>query len=368
MSSKISDMDKVCHVCGKSGAQRHFGGICCAPCKMFFRRNVQYKLENNRCQFGDSCDITKNTRHICRICRFKKCLAIGMEKELLRASRFQTKTSQVQQSLNVSQSDLFQHDRLLLTSNQWNVLLNVIHDYDQTSPTTQIREFFHRQSTYPPKIRMKLFSEKFSHVFQSIFRSLGSFLERLPEFCTLKLQEKVELLHRNLRNIGRFSGMFLLRETNLYTSPLHYTSDLYEENLRITHQYNVDETILKLFLVTLVFSTCTDVVQASSNGKSRSESMNYKNSPLENDSLVLVEDLTTIQNVYVDILFKYMLYRYGLRDAVLRFAKMTKTFLDKMCCFVQTEESSRLQNEIIENIRYEIITNFISANKSLQFC
>ena len=34
----------ICHVCGTTGAQTHYGGICCVSCKMFFRRNAQFDL------------------------------------------------------------------------------------------------------------------------------------------------------------------------------------------------------------------------------------------------------------------------------------------------------------------------------------
>ena len=38
---KASD---VCKVCGNHGAVMYLGVKCCAPCKMFFRRNVDYDL------------------------------------------------------------------------------------------------------------------------------------------------------------------------------------------------------------------------------------------------------------------------------------------------------------------------------------
>ncbi|UJR34164.1 hypothetical protein I4U23_021572 [Adineta vaga] len=367
MSSNDDDTNlNVCQVCHKSGAQRHFGGICCAPCKMFFRRNVQYNLENQQCQFGDSCDVTVNTRHICRICRFKKCLKIGMEKELLRASRLPSRTSQNPQLSDLSQTDSFQNDPLLLNVDEWNILSNIAHTYDDTSSKSNILELVNNQSTYPPKIRLKIGSEKFSNLLNLIYRSFGSFLERLPRFSTLQIGEKIELLHRHFRTIGGFHSVYLLRETNVHTDPLyqntfsfHCGSDIFEENLRIVHQHNFDGTILKLFLVTQIFSTCTDIVQPRSSS-SNNEIFMDKTSCSTN-----IKDLLEIQNDYIEILFKYMLYRYGSRDAVLHFAAIIKNFLDLIICLIKTGEHYQLQNELIEKIRSEIITNFISQNRSL---
>jgi hypothetical protein len=33
-----------CKVCGNKGAQMYYGAECCAPCKMFFRRNSRFDL------------------------------------------------------------------------------------------------------------------------------------------------------------------------------------------------------------------------------------------------------------------------------------------------------------------------------------
>ena len=39
------------------------------------------------------------------------------------------------------------------------------------------------------------------------------------------------------------------------------------------------------------------------------------------------KDLFQIQNKYVELMFKYMLYRYGYYQAALRFAALIKNFL-----------------------------------------
>ena len=73
---------KICGVCGDAARCHHFGGLCCASCKAFFRRSVvkdQYK--EYRCIYGGSCVIDVTTRKHCSHCRLKNCLAIGMDKK-----------------------------------------------------------------------------------------------------------------------------------------------------------------------------------------------------------------------------------------------------------------------------------------------
>lgn len=49
-----------------------------------------------------------------------------------------------------------------------------------------------------------------------------------------------------------------------------------------------------------------------------------------------VKTILYIQNFYVEILFKYMMYRYGDGEAVLRFAGLIKSALDQSMCASRT--------------------------------
>ncbi|CAF4020495.1 unnamed protein product, partial [Adineta steineri] len=72
-----------------------------------------------------------------------------------------------------------------------------------------------------------------------------------------------------------------------------------------------------------------------------------------------IKHLMNIQDIYVEIIFKYMLYRYGTRDAILRFAAVIKNFLDQSLFVINAGEPYQVKNEIIEKIRSDIITNSI---------
>jgi hypothetical protein len=155
----------------------------------------------------------------------------------------------------------------LLTKDQWSFLSNVVHVYDNTSPLLNILNNLNVQSTYPLKIRMKIVADNLLNVISSVFRAIGPFVELLPQFSALQINDKNELIERHLRTVGGFGGMLILREANVYSSPiyrnsfaLHYGSELFDEGLNVADRHEIDGTLVKLFVAALFFSTCSDVV------------------------------------------------------------------------------------------------------------
>lgn len=83
---------------------------------------------------------------------------------------------------------------------------------------------------------------------------------------------------------------------------------------RITKQLDFDSTIVKIMLMILAFLSCCLVSNVDEN--------------IYNDSLLLVTyRLLGYQNVFVELLWKYMIYRYGFYDTVHRFARLIMLLL-----------------------------------------
>lgn len=70
-------------------------------------------------------------------------------------------------------------------------------------------------------------------------------------------------------------------------------------------------------------------------------------------SLPSATRLLEIQNIYVDIMFKYMTYRYGYDEATLRFATIIKHFLDQSMCTIHAEEV-QVHAELVQTIINDI--------------
>ncbi|XP_077939785.1 nuclear receptor subfamily 5, group A, member 5 isoform X2 [Gasterosteus aculeatus] len=77
--------EESCPICGDKVSGYHYGLLTCESCKGFFKRSVQ----NNKyytCAEQRSCLINLSQRKRCPFCRFQKCLAVGMKREV-RADR-----------------------------------------------------------------------------------------------------------------------------------------------------------------------------------------------------------------------------------------------------------------------------------------
>ncbi|XP_056128953.1 nuclear receptor subfamily 4 group A member 1 isoform X2 [Lampris incognitus] len=72
-----------CAVCGDNASCQHYGVRTCEGCKGFFKRTVQ-KNSKYVCLANKDCPVDKRRRNRCQFCRFQKCLAVGMVKEVVR--------------------------------------------------------------------------------------------------------------------------------------------------------------------------------------------------------------------------------------------------------------------------------------------
>uniref|UniRef100_A0A8B9BS82 Thyroid hormone receptor alpha n=1 Tax=Anser brachyrhynchus TaxID=132585 RepID=A0A8B9BS82_9AVES len=71
--------DEQCVVCGDKATGYHYRCITCEGCKGFFRRTIQKNLHPTySCKYDGCCVIDKITRNQCQLCRFKKCISVGM--------------------------------------------------------------------------------------------------------------------------------------------------------------------------------------------------------------------------------------------------------------------------------------------------
>ncbi|XP_054169145.1 nuclear hormone receptor HR96-like [Oppia nitens] len=75
-------LDKICQICEDKASGFNFNAITCESCKAFFRRNAT-KENQFHCFLGGKCRINLMYRKYCKMCRLKKCFAMGMKKDLI---------------------------------------------------------------------------------------------------------------------------------------------------------------------------------------------------------------------------------------------------------------------------------------------
>ncbi|XP_039856532.1 retinoic acid receptor RXR-alpha-A isoform X2 [Simochromis diagramma] len=81
-STALSLTKHICAICGDRSSGKHYGVYSCEGCKGFFKRTVRKDLTYT-CRDNKDCVIDKRQRNRCQYCRYQKCLAMGMKREVL---------------------------------------------------------------------------------------------------------------------------------------------------------------------------------------------------------------------------------------------------------------------------------------------
>nr|KAF6507819.1 retinoid X receptor beta [Rousettus aegyptiacus] len=80
---------RLCAICGDRSSGKHYGVYSCEGCKGFFKRTIRKDLTYS-CRDNKDCTVDKRQRNRCQYCRYQKCLATGMKREVLPNKAFQT--------------------------------------------------------------------------------------------------------------------------------------------------------------------------------------------------------------------------------------------------------------------------------------
>uniref|UniRef100_A0A2C9LYF3 Nuclear receptor domain-containing protein n=2 Tax=Biomphalaria glabrata TaxID=6526 RepID=A0A2C9LYF3_BIOGL len=76
-----------CRVCDAPGAGFHYGANTCEACKGFFHRSLKLH-EQYRCDGEGHCTIEHGLDKLCQLCRYQKCLSVGMGKDAIKTGRY----------------------------------------------------------------------------------------------------------------------------------------------------------------------------------------------------------------------------------------------------------------------------------------
>ncbi|XP_067932594.1 uncharacterized protein [Watersipora subatra] len=66
-----------CRVCNARATGNHYGANTCEGCKGFFKRSLE-KADKYKCLNNEECAIEPDNRIKCKLCRYKRCLKLGM--------------------------------------------------------------------------------------------------------------------------------------------------------------------------------------------------------------------------------------------------------------------------------------------------
>lgn len=154
------------------------------------------------------------------------------------------------------------------------------------------------------------------------YQSIHSFISSTPDFQILTNSEQSCLFQRNMLGLFALGTVYLTRECGLFHRSdcdmlffPFFTSESYQRAKSISERLDADPTVMKLLLVALAFSSNCSVME--------------NRSTTEQDSLLFgTFRLLGSQNVYVELIWKYLLHSYGQNEAIQRLLKLIHSLLD----------------------------------------
>lgn len=372
-----------CRVCGSErNSGRNFGVITCSTCKAFFRRNGRNASALPPCRFGGVCPVNERTRRQCPTCRLAKCFQVGMQRDLIRteeerAARLQlVKANRLQRQEKLLQQKVFHNDSLEkssssqwdkshvrpLSSNDWIQISNIRSAFEHFCLYPILRAEEEREeylSTQPIKCRLK--DQSFLHVLNIRLKSLASFFRAtIPTFSIdLSTDDRQWLIRTNLRYLLLFLSMDLM---NINGNSLHfdshrschavylyvYGSDLVQRGKDLTEKLNqlvgFDPAIDKLMQIILFLSPSlgTNYLKHISSFQPRLETILH---------------LFNSQDQYVQILWSYLVYRYGEIEAQKLYVSIIGQILQHQT-FGAEVDRTLIEREPFRNMVYELLTTF----------
>jgi len=206
-----------------------------------------------------------------------------------------------------------------LTSEQWNLISNIIHLYDEQHLIVEIKYSINQMCSLPLKLRSKL--SKTSDLISKALGGVQIFIERSLHLQSLSNDARRALIKHNMHITGSLNTHFIFRELDLYNnliimnaSTALYNSDVMTLFVRNSNACDPNGVLIKIFIFVLIFSINCSIVTFDDQEDLRTMS----------SSINLIE----IQNIYVTAFWKYLVYLCGFDGAVIRFSSMIKHVLN----------------------------------------
>ncbi len=244
--------------------------------------------------------------------------------------------------------NLLRSDQSTLTINQWNLLSNLVHCFDEYSAYSFVKDYIHDQNALPVKLRFKCSSVR---DFLTIMKSkiqLG--IEKNRDLLSLSSHDRTILLRATVQYTSSIGGMFMLRQHRLFeyesfykSSEMIFGSSAAAFTRLVINQLDSDDTFIKLMLIILAFSTINYTVYA-------------KNIPI---SSMNTKEIISIQNTYIEITWRYLLYKYNHREVVIRFSNLIRCLFLVNNAIIEANNSDqfiKMVDTIIERIKQTFLS------------
>lgn len=219
---------------------------------------------------------------------------------------------------------------------------NLIHCYDEHSCLSVTDRFVREQSALPLKSRFKIAAV---NVFIESLVGTGDLLfAKNADFHSLDTHDQSLLVHTKLKYVGAFGGCFALHSLNLYDNrgfcqsiELAYGLDTITSSRRTAARLDADAVFMKLIMAIVLFSTMDLTFFANA------PPVNFHD----------VKAVVRIQNVYTEVAWRYLVYKYGSDQAVVRFSNLIRCIFAanySLACAFECGQYQDVVDVVIEKI------------------
>jgi hypothetical protein len=223
--------------------------------------------------------------------------------------------------------NLLQSDQSTLTVDQWNLLSNLFHCYDEHSALSIGESYMREQNVLPLKLRFKPTS--MMKFFLTTLEETQSLYKDNQDFLSLSPDDRSTLLHSTMTYTATLAANCIYCQIGLLSHAAYYNAitmsvhpDIAPTAKRIADRLDSDVIIMKLLLAIFSFSTINYTV--------------YSNTPPVN--LSNIKQVLHIQDTYIELTWQYILYKYNYERAVKCFSNFIRCIFAIHDTVVKTQD------------------------------
>ena len=257
-----------------------------------------------KCQLNGECEINVSTRHICSSCRLSKCFRKGMQIERIRRSTSSFPTI-----------NLLNNDNSTLDDHQWTLLSNLIHNYDETDSLTISQQLQIENRCIDSVLLIN--QNLVANLLKSFYRNAGKCIRSNGDISHLTSDDRSILIHTAIDNITAISAIFFFIHFHLIDDEIlwMYLQNIYGTTLMEYHRWAPQFTLLDPILFKLSMNLFA---------LSKHTRILYQNISSEYRNL---GEIVKIENKYVELTWKYLVYKLGFDQSIRIFDKIIRWFL-----------------------------------------
>lgn len=235
-----------------------------------------------------------------------------------------------------------QTNHFTLSSDQWNLLSNLVNRFDEHGGYSYVQQFIHERNTVPVKLRFKLSAVK--QFFLSIQTKMQLVFENNQHFILLSRNDRQILLQQTIEHTTILGALFAIRQHQLFDNVSFYDSTelIFQSKAtifmrQIIDRLDLDDTLIKLVIAILSFSTINSIVYTKST---------------KTTLFLNIRRILAVQNLYIDLAWRYLLYKYGYVESVLKFDKVIQCIFLVNNVIVHEHESQEFRDlihDVVQN-------------------